>query len=95
MLAGSDHGTGCREKDEALFEMAASKIPKKKGLHEFVAQKTGRRDPDESGPTKSAKRLVAAVRKQTHANHIHTNARVHSLIFACTPCARRANYAKD
>jgi UDP-N-acetylmuramyl pentapeptide phosphotransferase/UDP-N-acetylglucosamine-1-phosphate transferase len=34
LLAGSDHGTGCREKDEALFEMAASKIPKKKGLHE-------------------------------------------------------------
>ncbi len=77
------HWTGCREKDEALFEMAASKIPKKKGLHEFVAQKTGRRDPDESGPTKSAKRLVAAVRKQTHAKHLHTNIHVRASTTFC------------
>jgi len=50
-----------REKDEALFNMASTKIPKKKGLHEFVAEKTGRRDDD--GPQKSSKRseIVAAL----------------------------------
>jgi len=50
-------GEGDREKDEALFNMAASKQTKKKGLHEFIAEKTGRRDDD--GPQKSSKRLAS------------------------------------
>jgi rRNA-processing protein EBP2 len=48
-------GEADREKDEELFSMAASKIPKKKGLHDFVAERTGKRDE----PQKSAKRLAA------------------------------------
>merc|ERR1719183_2945533 len=50
-------GENDREMDEALFKMASSKTTKKKGLHEFVAEKTGHHD--ESGPQKSAKRLAA------------------------------------
>jgi rRNA-processing protein EBP2 len=51
-------GEADREKDEELFSKAASKIPKKKGLHEFVAERTGRRDEDKQAQ-KSAKRLAA------------------------------------
>jgi len=50
-------GEADREKDEALFNMAASKTPKRKGLDEFVAEQTGRRD--DEAPQKSAKRLAA------------------------------------
>lgn len=49
-------GEADREKDEALFNMAASKTPKRKGLDEFVAEQTGRRD--DKAPQKSAKRCV-------------------------------------
>lgn len=64
----SDTKTKCREKDEALFNMASSKIPKKKGLHEFVAEKTGRRDDD--GPQKSSKRCISTLVGWQQQQHV-------------------------